>query len=244
MASIVIKNLNISYDIYDLISRSLKGKLISQIKKISSLSNIGGEISSSNQGIFVNALKDINLTINDGDRVGIVGHNGSGKSTLLKALSGIIYPVSGEIIIDGNVGSVLDAAVGVDYELTGIENIYVRGVTLGMEKKFIDDNLNEIKEFCDLGDFIYLPVKTYSNGMKARLAFSITAILKPEIYLIDEALEAGDLKFQEKIRDKFDQNLTNIRILVLASHNNSFIQKYCNKILELEKGVVKKFYNI
>jgi lipopolysaccharide transport system ATP-binding protein len=245
MAHINFKNVNIDFPIYSSSGRSIKHQLI-QVAT-------GGKIRSDSQGkIIINALDSISFELNNGDRVGVIGHNGSGKSTLLRAISGVYAPTSGEVDIAGGVGSLIDISLGIDSEATGIENIYLRGAYLGLTKADIDNKKDEIINFSELGEFINMPIRTYSTGMQMRLAFSIATTQIHEILIMDEWLSVGDESFGRKAETKMNEILDSTKIMVLASHSRDLILKTCNRVIWLEHGklvmdgdveeVVKKYF--
>lgn len=183
------------------------------------------------------ALKDIDLKIEQGERLGIVGANGAGKSTLLKIISRITPPTKGKVVLNGRVASLLEVGTGFHPELTGRENIYLNGSILGLTKKEIDSKLDEIIDFSGVEKFIDMPLKNYSSGMQLRLAFSVAAHLEPEILLIDEVLAVGDIEFQKKCIGKMQEiSSTGGRTIVFVSHNTASVKQLCNKGLVLQKG--------
>jgi ABC-2 type transport system ATP-binding protein len=184
------------------------------------------------------ALKDVNFTIHEGERVGILGFNGAGKSTLLKVIAGVLKPTEGSVTTKGRIVPLLELGAGFDVQYTGAENIYLYGAMLGYSKEFIKEKYNEIIDFSELGDFINVPVKNYSSGMKARLGFSIATVVDPEILILDEVFAVGDAKFrkksEKKIKSMFKQGVT----VLFVSHNIEQIKNICNKAILLEKGTV------
>ena len=188
------------------------------------------------------ALKDLNLEINKGDIIGIVGKNGAGKSTLLKILSQITFPTTGEIIVNGTVGSLLEIGTGFHSELSGRENIFLNGAILGMKKKEIIKRFDEIVKFAEMEKFLDTPVKYYSSGMYVRLAFSVAAHMNTDILIIDEVLSVGDIEFQKKCLNKIDKIKNEEgKTIFFVSHNTETIQKICNKCILLEKGKLIKY---
>lgn len=186
------------------------------------------------------AVKGVSFDVPKGQILGIVGKNGSGKSTLLRAIAGIFSPDEGTIDLHGHTVSLLSIGVGFQNKLSGRENIYLSGMLLGFEKEQIDEKLEEIIEFSELGDFIDRPVKTYSSGMYSKLAFSITAILETEIILIDEVLSVGDAKFKKKSYEKMKSLITNKdRTVVIVSHSSDTLKKLCDTIMWLHEGEMK-----
>ena len=182
------------------------------------------------------ALDNVSFTLNKGDRLAIMGMNGAGKSTLLKVIAGVLKASEGTISKRGKVVPLLELGAGFDMQYTGSENIYLYGAMLGYSKAFLDDKYAEIVEFAELGDFINVPLKNYSSGMKARLGFSIATIVEPDILILDEVLSVGDAKFrkksEQKIMDMFDKGVT----VLFVSHNEGQVKKLCTKGILLEHG--------
>jgi len=246
MTSIIeIKNIGKHYNITgkkhgyialrDVITENLKHPL-------KALRNTKRSLTGENRHEAFWALKNINLSIQKGEVVGIIGANGAGKSTLLKILTGITPPTEGEIIINGNVASLLEVGTGFHPELTGRENIYLNGAILGMPKKDIAKKFNQIVEFSGIEKFLDTPVKRYSSGMYVRLAFSVAAHLEPDILLVDEVLAVGDAEFQRKCLGKMDE-VTKLggRTIVFVSHNMDAISQLCTKTALIEKGKIVAF---
>lgn len=232
MASIEFTKAGVEIPIFNANSRSLKTRLI-QIAT-------GGILSTDQSGqVVVCALHDLNFQFSNGDRVGLVGHNGAGKSTLLRVLSGVYAPTNGQVNIQGQVASLIDVSLGIDHEATGRENILVRGALLGLSQKEIKAKLNEIIAFSELGDFIDMPVRTYSSGMHLRLAFSVSTVIRPEILLMDEWLSVGDESFKYKAEARLADLVDSTKILIIASHSRDLIMKTCNRVLWLEHGNIK-----
>jgi len=187
------------------------------------------------------ALKKVSLTLQKGERVGIVGVNGSGKSTLLKVIAGIIKPTEGEARINGVIAPLIELGAGFDFELTGTENIYLNGSILGLGKKEIDSKLKNILEFSELESFIHSPLRSYSSGMVARLAFSIAVEVNADILIVDEVLSVGDEGFRKKCKKKIDEMIGAGTSLLFVSHNLSDVQRLCNTALWLDKGCTVEF---
>jgi len=204
----------------------------------------GRVLEDSNQHVVVRSINNISLDIQHGDRVGLIGHNGAGKSTFLRLLAGIYEPSRGEIKIEGKVSTMLDLSYGIEAECTGYENIYNRGLLLGMSKREIESHTKEIAEFSSLGDYLNMPVRTYSAGMMVRLAFAISASVEPDILLIDEVFGAGDANFMEKAQNKMKSLLNTSRIVVFASHAPKLIEEFCNKVLVLNAGELEFFGSV
>ena len=229
MPSINIQNLGVEFPIYGSNSRSLKKMLVSQAT--------GGRVmGGENRPVIVRALDNINLDIRHGDRVALTGHNGSGKSTLLRVLAGLYKPTSGMVTIRGKVSAIIDPNAGIDPEATGLENIFLRGRMLGMADGEIRRKLDEIIEFTELANFIALPMRTYSAGMFARLAFAVSTAIEPDILLIDEGIGTGDAHFMEKVRSRLLSMVERSPILVLASHDNGLVDRLCNRTIAFEHG--------
>jgi lipopolysaccharide transport system ATP-binding protein len=232
MAYIKFNNVSVDFPIYNASGRSLKKRLINVAT--------GGKLGADDQGrVIVRALENLNFSLNDGDRVGLLGHNGAGKSTLLRLLSGVYEPSSGYAERQGDVGSLIDISLGIDPEATGRENIYLRGGLLGMTRSQITDQINEIIEFSELGDFIDMPVRTYSSGMHLRLAFSVSTVVRPEILLMDEWLSVGDESFRHKAEARMSQMVKSTNILVIATHSKDLVCNLCNRAIWLEHGQVR-----
>lgn len=228
MAHITFEHVNIDFPIYNAKNRSLKNKVMQAAT--------GGKVSFGAEGTVIRSLEDVSFEIKEGERVGLVGHNGAGKSTLLRALSNVYAPTSGKAIIDGEIGSLVDIGLGIDGEATGRENIFIRGALLGLRRKEIERHFDEIVEFSELGEFINMPVRTYSSGMHLRLAFAVATIIRPEILLMDEWLSVGDASFNEKAERRLNDLVQSSRILVLASHSRDLIEKTCNRAMWFEHG--------
>lgn len=186
-----------------------------------------------------NALDNVNLEIKKGEVVGFLGLNGAGKSTLLKIISGVQKPTSGSIKVKGKVSPLLELGAGFDNELTGRENIYLNGLILGYDKKFIKENTEKIIEFSEIGDFIDTPVKNYSSGMRARLGFSIATVKTPEILIVDEVLSVGDGRFKAKSEAKMLDLIGSDATVLFVSHSIAQIKRLCTRVVWLDKGNIK-----
>jgi lipopolysaccharide transport system ATP-binding protein len=171
--------------------------------------------------------------------MGLLGHNGAGKSTLLRLLAGVYEPSTGVANVNGEIGSLIDISLGIDPEATGRENIYLRGGLLGMSKAQIASRIDEIIEFSELGDFVDMPLRTYSTGMHLRLAFAVSTIVRPEILLMDEWLSVGDERFKHKAETRMAELLQATNILVIATHSRDLVLKTCNRAIWLEHGRVR-----
>lgn len=229
MARISITNLSVDFAIFGASSRSLKNRILSQAT--------GGRVMTGARDIVaVRAIDGLNLEVREGERVALSGHNGSGKTTLLRVLCGIYKPSTGVISVEGRVGALLDSSAGMDFESTGIENIYLRGYMLGMSRAQIASKIDEIAEFTELGEFLELPVRTYSAGMFTRLAFAVSTAVESDILLIDEGIGAGDASFQHKVQQRIEGLFQRTPIVLLASHAEALIQKFCTRRLSMEHG--------
>ncbi len=235
MVSITAKNVALVYRVRKKISLSWPD---SRIKKDTN------KVAVSGRNLQVEALKDVSFSLTAGDRLGLVGRNGAGKSTLLKVLYGVYPPTSGQVEINGHVDALFNISLGFRKEATGRRNILLRGLINGWQKHEIEERMDSIIEFSELGEFIDLPLKAYSQGMAARLAFSIATSLEPEILLMDEWIGAGDPAFQKKARERMGNIAQKAGIIVLASHNRALITSTCNKVLELDSGRVKRLVDV
>jgi ABC-type polysaccharide/polyol phosphate transport system ATPase subunit len=184
----------------------------------------------------VQALEDINLTVDEGDRLGIIGHNGAGKSTLLKLLAGIYPPTAGRRVVNGHISSLFDIALGFESEASGWDNIMYRGYLQGETPRTIRDKVQPIAEFSELGDFLNMPVRYYSAGMMVRLAFSIATTVEPEILIVDEVLSAGDMAFQTKARERMRTLMSSARAVIVVSHDLISLESLCDRVLWLDHG--------
>ena len=182
------------------------------------------------------ALKEVTFSVQRGEIVGIIGTNGSGKSTLLKAISGIYKPTGGTVVTAGRVAPMLELGSGVDYELSGSENIFLNGAIMGYSEDFLKSRYDEIVEFAELGEFIHQPLKTYSSGMMMRLAFSVATLVDPEILIVDEILAVGDERFQKKSYERMMNLMGGGTTVLMVSHNLEQIRKMCSRVLWLDQG--------
>lgn len=232
MAHISFKNVSIDFPIFNATGRSLT----SSILKVAT----GGKLDSDPNGrVLVKALSDISFTLREGDKVALLGHNGAGKSTMLRALGGVYEPTRGTTEIVGEIGSLIDLSLGINPEATGRENVFIRGQLLGLTKQAISNNYAEIVEFAELGDFMEMPVRTYSSGMHLRLAFAVSTVVRPEILLMDEWLSVGDAEFQDKAESRLLDVVSGTKILAIATHSRELVEKVCNRVIWLEHGQIK-----
>lgn len=233
MAEIIFNDVTLRYPIFNSRSMSLRNQLV----RIAT----GGTIESeAGHTTVVTALKNVSFSLRDGDAVGVVGHNGAGKSTLLRTMAGIYQPATGTIRRTGKVATVLEIGAGLEPELSGYENIINLSMMMGMSLEEAKALTPDIEEFTELGDFLQLPVRTYSSGMTMRLMFAIATAITPEILLIDEMFSTGDAGFQEKSLARIRKLISSAKIFVFASHSPSLIKNYCNRIFRLEHGQLQE----
>ena len=223
--AIRVKNISKKYKIYNSEKNRL-GQIINPFNK-------------NTQKEFI-ALNNISFDVNEGEILGIIGSNGSGKSTLLKILAGVCFKTSGELFIKGKVVSILELGTGFNNELTGIENIYLNASIMGIGKEEINKIKDDIINFADIGEFINYPIKTYSSGMYARLAFAVAIHVNPDILIVDEILSVGDIEFQNKCMDKFKEFKSLGKTIIYVSHGLDAVQNYCERAIWLEKGEIKE----
>ncbi len=187
------------------------------------------------------ALKHVSFNVQKGEVVGLIGHNGAGKSTMLKVISGILKPTEGSVVVRGNVAPMLELGSGFDFDMTGRENIFLNGAILGYSKEFLNSKYDEIVSFSEIGQFIDVPLRNYSSGMIARLAFSIATVVVPEILIVDEVLSVGDADFQEKSKARMIELMSGGTTVLFVSHSLSQVREMCNHVVWLEHGVVQAF---
>ena len=232
MVAIDTYNACVDFPIFDAKSRSMKKAV---------LGAAGGVVGKNDHDVvIVDALREINLHLEEGDRVGLVGHNGAGKSTLLRLLSGIYEPTRGSAVIDGRVAPVFDLGVGMDPEISGYENIIIRGLFLGQTRKQMKAKMDEIAEFSELGEFLSMPLRTYSTGMRIRLALGVVTSIEPEILLLDEGIGAVDAAFMAKARKRLQELVERSGILVFASHSNDFLAQLCDTAIWIDHGEIRR----
>lgn len=187
------------------------------------------------------ALDNVSFNVKKGETLGLIGHNGAGKSTMLKVISGILKPTEGSVTCCGNIVPMLELGSGFDFDLTGRENIFLNGAILGYSEEFLKEKYAEIVEFSELGQFIETPIRNYSSGMLARLAFSVASVVKPEILIVDEILSVGDANFQEKSRARMMELMGGGTTVLFVSHNLQQIREMCNRVVWMEHGRVKMY---
>jgi lipopolysaccharide transport system ATP-binding protein len=230
VANIVVRDLSLVFPVIGADSRSLKRYL----KQVA----IGGSLShrahSRQQSVV--ALRDVSLSLGPGDRLGLIGANGSGKTTLLRCLAGAYAPDEGLVEVNGRIASLLDLSMGIDQSATGLENIRLRGLVAGLTPREIAAKTGEIAEFSGLGPFLAMPMKTYSAGMQARLAFATATSVEAEILLMDEWISVGDAEFRQQAKQRLTSLVERAHILVIASHDPNMIRSLCNKVMRMDHG--------
>ena len=231
MSLIQADNIVVEFPIYGTKSRSLKNTVMRAAT--------GGVIASdAAERVVVRAVDHMSFTWKEGDRVGLVGHNGAGKTTLLRVIAGIYEPSGGTLSVQGRVVSMLSIGLGMEPEVTGYENIFLRGTILGMNKREISSLIDHVREFSELGDYIDMPLRTYSSGMSMRLAFAISTSITADIIVMDEWLSVGDEQFAKKAQERLREMVGQAKILVIASHNHDVIAANCNRIVHLDHGKI------
>lgn len=233
MPHLKLSDVTVDFPVFDA-SRSFRKALFGP--------GIGGLIiggGTSGRDVVVRGLDGISLEVNEGDRLGLIGPNGAGKSTLLRVLAGIYPPTSGSCEIEGRVSPLLGTGIGMDVDDSGLENISTIGMFLGMSPQEISDKTDEIANFCELGDYLFLPVRTYSSGMSLRLVFAIATAIDPEILLIDEGLGAGDAAFAERAKRRVDELIERSNVIVLATHSDALVREMCNRAVMLHQGHIE-----
>ena len=233
MAAVALRNVTVQIPIYDVGGSSLRKVILSK--------TVGGRFERSGSHLVVDALKDVSFEAHDGDRIALVGNNGSGKSTLLRVLSDVYPATAGTVQVVGEVSPMFDAMLGMSMDATGMENIWICGRLWGLSQTQIKDSLDDISEFTELGDYLNVPVRTYSTGMMLRLAFAIATVRDPEILLLDEVVGVGDLAFFEKAFRRLQGIIRRSQILFLASHIDDILRKVCNKAIWLDHGKLVQY---
>ncbi|HVJ79971.1 MAG TPA: ABC transporter ATP-binding protein [Planctomycetia bacterium] len=228
MARIALENLSLTFKLRAAGRVSLKDLFVRR-----------KHVAASNPLTEVRALRDVTLSVGEGERLGIIGHNGAGKSTLLRTIAGIYPPTSGTRSVEGKIGSLFDLALGFEPEASGWENIAFRSYLQGETPRSIKRKIAPIAEFSELGSFLDLPLRFYSAGMKVRLAFSIATAIEPEILLLDEVLGAGDLSFLEKANRRMKELMAKAKLMVVVSHDLKSIETLCDRVLWMEQGQVR-----
>jgi len=233
---ISVRDLTLRFPVYGVDAKSLK-------KRLAAIT-VGGRLGSHAGVTEVTALSNVNLELRAGDRLGLVGHNGSGKTTLLRALSGAYEPDEGQVEVEGRIASLLNLSLGIDPSATGYDNIRLRGRVAGLTAREIEERLEGIAEFSGLGPFLAMPVKTYSAGMQARLAFGAATAVDADVLLMDEWIAVGDADFQQLAHKRLLKLVERAGILVIASHDHDLLRLYCNKVMRLEGGIASEVVDI
>ncbi|GAB0120179.1 ABC transporter ATP-binding protein [Acidisoma sp. 7E03] len=233
VARIDVRELRIDFPLYHGQSRSLKRSILERATGRRRLQE------NEKHRFVVEALRAISFTLKPGERLGLVGHNGAGKTTLLRAMAGVYEPVSGSVRIQGSLNALLDPNQGMNPELTGRENVVLRGCYHDMDHAAVEAMQEDVRSFAELGDFFDLPVRIYSSGMIVRLAFAMATAIRPQVLLMDEWFLAGDASFREKARERLESMVLGADILVLSTHLNDVVRAWCTRVIWLEDGWVR-----
>jgi ABC-2 type transport system ATP-binding protein/lipopolysaccharide transport system ATP-binding protein len=228
LTAILLNNVSVDIPIYDVSQASMKKALLGR--------TIGGRFAESGTYMTVNALRNLDFEAHDGDRIALVGDNGAGKSTLLRVVSHVYPPTSGTVHVVGKVSPMFDTTLGINMDATGLENIQIAGTIWGMTRAQIKNSIDDIVDFTELGDYLKIPIRTYSTGMLLRLAFAIATVREPEILLIDEVIGVGDAGFFKKAFARLLQLVERSRILMIAAHQDDILRRLCNKAAWLSHG--------
>ncbi len=231
MSVISAKNITIEFPIFGVNSRSLKTSIVKSVT--------GGKILKENSLVSIKAIDDVSFSFAPGDRIGLLGHNGSGKTTLLRAIAGVYLPSKGSLKVEGKVSSLLDIFLGMDMDATGYENIITRGLIMGKTINEMKMLVDEIVDFSGIGNFLYMPMRTYSSGMAVRLAFATSTCFDADIILMDEWLSVGDKNFKEKSVSRLTKFLNRAKVVIIASHEHKLIKKFANRIICLKHGRIE-----
>jgi ABC-2 type transport system ATP-binding protein/lipopolysaccharide transport system ATP-binding protein len=228
VASIRLRDVSIEIPVYDIANSSIRRMILA--------GTVGGRFAQERTAMVVHALKSVSFEAADGDRIGLIGANGAGKTTLLRVLSGVYPPTRGLVEVEGSVSVMFNIMLGMDIDATGYDNIRICGVLWGLTRRQIDERFDAIADFTEIGPFLNMPVRTYSAGMRLRLAFAIATARDPDILLLDEAIGAGDAQFQQKAFARLKDMVHRSNILVVASHSNDIIRQICNRAVLLHQG--------
>ncbi len=235
MAGVDVSNLTISFPLYHGDARSLKKTLSGALGG----RRLSGRFAQDNRNrVTVRALTDISFSLRPGDRLGLIGRNGAGKTTLLRALAGIYEPVEGRVLVRGRIGTLLDTSLGMNPELSGRENIRLRGLFFGLSDKAITEVEQDVETFAGLGSFMDLPLKTYSSGMGVRLSFGLATAIMPQVLIMDEWFMAGDESFMRRAAQRISGLVEGAEILVISTHMPEIVEKWCTRLLWMEQGRV------
>ncbi|MEQ9518378.1 MAG: ABC transporter ATP-binding protein [Parvibaculum sp.] len=233
-AKLRLNNVSVFYPVYTNEARSLRNLIVA-------FSTAGRIMSAASGPMIVSGMQNVSITLYPGDRVGLIGANGAGKTTLLKTLAGIYQPSEGEIDVNGNIESLLEIGLGMDEESSGVQNIYLSNYLRGRKKSEVDAIVDDVVSFADIGDFIHMPIRTYSSGMRMRLAFAIATAINPDIMLIDEVFSVGDSSFVDKAKNRIESLISKANVMVFASHSDALLRQFCNKGLFMKSGRVEFF---
>jgi ABC-type polysaccharide/polyol phosphate transport system ATPase subunit len=234
MVGITLQNVSIDFPVYNARSRGLINTIFGYSRREQNRVEAAGM-----GNVCVHALHDISLVLKPGDRIGLIGRNGAGKTTLLRVLSGVYEPTRGLMAQKGRISSLTDIMLGMDLEASGYDNIVMRGIVMGLDKRSAIALIPEIERFTELGEYLQLPVRTYSQGMLLRLAFAVSTSITPDILLMDEMIGAGDANFVKKAQARINGLIDGVSILVLASHNESILQTFCTTGIMMKRGRIE-----
>lgn len=231
--TISLKNIYLDFPIFNAHKFSLRNAVVGKL---------GGTLTKGQGSLkIVEALKNVSFEAHMGDRIGIIGHNGSGKSTLMRTIAGIYTPTAGALKVKGNISTLFGTSIGSNEEMTGDENLFLGSLIFGRNYKKAKESMDKLREFTDLGEYLNLPLRTYSEGMKVRVGFAVATNFEPDILLIDEIFGAGDKDFAEKSQKKIEGLIEKSNTFLFASHSNDLIRRFCNKALLMEHGQIKAF---
>jgi ABC-type polysaccharide/polyol phosphate transport system ATPase subunit len=236
VATIRMVDVAVDIPVFDVAGASLRKLILGR--------TVGGRFAQAGTHVVVNALKNISFEAYDGDRIGLVGSNGSGKTTLLRVLADVYPPTEGSVEVNGRVSTMFDTKLGMSSDATGLENIRMCGLLWGLTRSQIEASMDDIIEFTELGDYLKMPVRTYSSGMQLRLAFAIATLREPDILLLDEVIGVGDARFYQKAMSRMQSLVRRSRILFVASHNRTMIEQLCNKAILLHNGVLVAYGDV
>lgn len=230
MASISLRNASVDIPVFAVGNNSLKVTLLRKA--------IGGRFARAGSNLIVRAVSDVSLEARDGDRIGVIGSNGSGKTTLLRLIAGVYPPTTGSVTVSGRISPMFSTSLGMTPDATGLENIRISGTLWGLTRTEIEQGIDDVVEFTELGEFLNIPVRTYSSGMLTRLSFAIATLRKPEILLLDEIIGAGDAAFMAKARARMQGLVSRSNILFVSSHSDAVIRGFCNKVAWMDRGTL------
>jgi len=239
MTRVLVDRLCLQFPVYHSENRTLKRSMAQAVANHTRQGAGSALVEDARHRVTVDVLREISFTLGKGERLGLIGGNGAGKTTLLRALAGIYEPVSGRVRITGSIGTLLDTQLGMNMELTGLENVRLRCLSHGLNRVATAAILQNVVEFAELGDFLSLPVKTYSSGMLVRLAFGLATAITPDVLLMDEWFMAGDITFMEKAQKRIETLVQDADTLVMSSHQPEIIRRWCTRLLWLENGQIR-----